>query len=415
MAELQRVGSARVGKEYFSSKHPGVYLQQTFGLPRAVDFWTGVPVFLGVAPKEGPKGRKPYAVVALSLWAHFEHYVGTPDSECYLGYAVRGFFANGGQRCYVVPLENISLDSLTKGLQAIESLNTIDLVCTPDLIKEETAFDLQQMVVDHCQAMGDRFAILDTRKNETCDDVAEQWSAIDGQNGAIYFPWVKVQAFPGATSGDDSHGDPHSRIAGNGSAATQMVPPCGHIAGVYARSDATRGVHKAPANELLEGVVDLERRLTNADQDILNAARVNCLRAFPGRGIRVWGARTLSGQRAWTYINVRRIFLTAARWMQWNMSDIAFEPNDPQLWARVERELTTYFNDQFLAGALKGRTPEEAFYVRCNAETNSPALTESGQVITEIGLAPTVPYEFVVVRLLHGTQGVSISGPTSPE
>jgi phage tail sheath protein FI len=194
-----------------------------------------------------------------------------------------------------------------------------------------------------------------------------------------------------------------------------LVPPSGHVAGIYARTDATRGVHKAPANEVIEGVLRLERNITNADQDYLNPKRVNCLRSFPGRGIRVWGARTLGLYDAWTYVNVRRVFLTAVRWINWHMGAVVFEPNDAKLWARIERDLNTYFIEQYRKGALKGRSPQESFYVKCNAETNPPELRESGQVITEIGLAPANPYEFVVVRLIHGASGVSISGPIRPE
>jgi uncharacterized protein len=406
-------------RPYFSTKAPGVYREKVFRPPRRTFFSTGVPAFLGLLPAtvagkhEKPKPRM------ISLWSHFEQYVIKPAGgklppDCYLAQAIRGFFQNGGHWCYVVVLEDDSAQSLHAGLEAISALNTIDLVCVPDLVssvtksevaferRQEKAFELQQLVVNHCEAMNDRFAILDScydlnaSKSGTKDQVWQQWSEIDGKNGALYYPWVKVRGLTG-------EGKPVA------------VPPCGHVAGVYARTDRERGVHKAPANEILEGVADLERHLTSADQDYLNPKRVNCIRSFPGRGIRVWGARTLSGQTEWSYVNVRRLFLTAVRWMGWNMTDIPFEPNNPSLWARIERELHTYFTDLFRAGALKGRRPEEAFYVKCDAETNSPDLVESGQVVTEIGLAPTIPYEFVVVRLIHGTRGVSITGPARPQ
>ncbi len=382
-----------VNQRYFDTRHPGVYREEKFGSARRMPFYTGVPAFLGLTPTDPRSGisAKRYSPIMLSLWSQFEYHIGRPRADNLLAYAVRGFFANGGERCYVIPLEDNTLLSLIKGLEAIEGLGGIDLVCTPDLVKDrDTAFESQQEVVNHCEALGDRFAILDSRLGDHREQVWEQWSEIDGKSGAIYYPWVKVPGFDGGFD---------------------LAPPCGHVAGVYARTDRLRGVHKAPANELLEGVVGLERILTNLDQDYLNPKRVNCLRSFPGRGIRVWGARTLSGQRAWTYVNVRRLFLTAVRWIDWNMGDVVFETNDSSLWARIERELTTYFNGLFRAGALKGATPQEAFYVKCNAETNPPELRERGQVVTEIGLAPTIPYEFVVVRLIHGARGVTISGP----
>jgi len=383
---------------YFKSKTPGVYLREEFRLPRRRIFDTGVPVLLGLVPHPSERignevKPKPHM---LSLWSHFVPHIGKPD--CNLAYAVRGFYQNGGGRCYVVVLKNDQADGLQDGLDAIAPLNTIDLVCAPDLVKNiatDSTYAMQQLVVNHCEAMGERFAILDSPEGATTKQVGQQWSYIDGNNGAIYYPWLKVRAF------DDS--------------GFVAVPPCGHVAGVYARTDRTRGVHKAPANELLEGVVDLERHLTNADQDDLNPNRVNCLRSFPGRGIRVWGARTLSGQDAWTYVNVRRLFLTAIRWIEWNMQDVVFEPNNQETWAWIERDLRGYFLDLYQQGALKGQTPQEAFYVKCNADTNPLEVRELGRVVTEVGLAPMNPYEFVVVRLIQDASGVTISGPIRPD
>lgn len=401
--------------QYVEAKAPGVYVEDDFQLPRSSPFMTGVPVFLGVPgkppllPGKAPLRKEPrrlYEPMMLSLWSHFERHVGDPESHGYFAYAVRGFFANGGQRCFVVLLPDISVQSLETAFTgiaghpdyALSAMNTVDLVCAPDLVKQEDrklGFELQQMLVDHCETAGDRFAILDSWCSDGSKDVRQQWSEIDGKNGAIYYPWVKVRSFDG-----------HSTV---------LVPPCGHIAGVYARTDQQVGVHKAPANEVLEGVLGLEREISQADQAELNPRRINCLRAFPGRGIRVWGARTLSGNDAWTYINVRRLFLTAVRRIESRAQDVAFEPNEPKLWARIERELESYFMEQFRRGALKGRTPEEAFYVKCNSETNPREVRDAGQIVTEIGLAPGVPFEFVVVRLIQGRGGVSLVGPVQAQ
>jgi uncharacterized protein len=389
--------SAENGNWFFENQAPGLYLQDTFRLPSRSLFSTGVPVFLGLMPgshKSTRQGGKP-AVQMLSLWAQFGSHVGIPANDCWLAYAVRGFFENGGRRCYVVVLKDASIRGLEEGLQTISSMNTIDLVCAPDLVRNrDMAFDLQQMVVNHCGKASDRFAILDSRLGDLNNDVWGQWQAIDGKNGAVYYPWVKVHAFSGVPV---------------------LVPPSGYVAGVYARTDYGRGVHKAPANEVLQGVLGLERLLTNKDQAYLNPRRVNCLRSFPGRGILVWGARTLSGDDTWTYVNVRRLFLTAVRWIDWHMGFAVFEPNDARLWTRIQHELNSYFLKVYRQGALKGRTPQEAFYVKCNAQTNPPEVQDLGQVVTEIGLAPAVPYEFVVVRLIHGANGITISGPVRPE
>jgi hypothetical protein len=383
--------------EHRRRETPGVYRLDTFSFPSRTEFRTGVPAFLGV-PAAMPMGKdgKPHGHPwMLSLWPHYSLYFGGSEGGTgggFLGYAVRGFFQNGGQICYVVPMQENTRAELERALDAIVTLDGIDLVCAPDLaaIQTDSLYDLQQIVMAHCETAGNRFAILDPKAGEPVETAGQQWSAINGINGAIYYPWLQVPG-PGG--------------------ALKTVPPCGHVAGVYARSDRDVGVHKAPANEALEGVAGLERIIGDADQARLNPAGINCIRSFPGRGIRVWGARTLSAHSVWTYVNVRRVFLTAVRWVQWNMRSVVFEPNNPTLWARIERELSTYFVDQFRRGALKGRTPQEAFYVKCDAETNLPEFYERGEVVTEIGLAPSIPFEFVVIRMIHGASGVTINGP----
>jgi uncharacterized protein len=389
--------------ELFDHWAPGVYRSEVFA-PRPSQFSTGIPVFIGTVPNALEDALK--QPPRLHFWPQFKIMVidqGKEIPDCMLAYAVRGFFQNGGRQCYVVPLSETTEATLIGALEKAALLDA-DLVCAPDLTQAPTGSDpskhsLQQILVKHCEDMGDRFAILDSHEGALNKEVGDQWSDIDGRNGAIYYPWLKVRKFEEVKE----------------TTLTKLIPPCGHVAGVYARTDHERGVHKAPANETIEGVLDLERHLSSQDQDFLNPQRVNCIRSFPGRGIRVWGARTLSGQDDWTYINVRRIFLTAVRWINCRMGDVAFEPNDAQLWARIERELNLYFLDLHRRGALKGRDPRKAFYVKCDATLNPREVRDLGQVVTEIGLAPSKPYEFVVVRLIHGMKGVSVSGPIRPE
>ena len=231
--------------------------------------------------------------------------------------------------------------------------------------------------------MRDRLAILDTAPNSSVDSVLDQRRRItqgltEPLNGALYYPWLQT--------GQD-----------------QWVPPCGHVAGIFARTDASVGVFKAPANEEVRDALDLEVAIDKPLQDRLNPEGVNCLRVFPGRGIRVWGARTLNRDPAWRHINVRRLCLTVGRWVDRNMTWAAFEPNDPRLWVRIQRELHPYLTGLWRAGALQGQTPAEGFYVRCDADTNPPETREVGQVVTEIGLAATAPAEFIVVRIIHRT------------
>ena len=381
---------------------PGVYKEEAFS-PPAVELRTGVPAFLGFAARGVVNAPE-----MLTLWAQFEEIFGKPLAGSYLGFAVRGFFENRGELCYVIRLDDkASPDvALSKGLDALEVIETIDLVCAPDIMRPSQPGNIardsgdvrtmmQAAVLKHCDELGDRFAILDSPPYVNVSNMVTypeklRQEGLSGTTGAVYFPWVDV-----------GERDKNGKV--------NFVPPCGHIAGVYARSDRRVGVHKAPANEILEGVLDLEVNLTNRDQDDLNPRGVNCLRAFPGRGIRIWGARTLSSNPAWRYVNVRRLFLTAGRWIEGNMANVVFEPNDPRLWARITRELTGYFNKLFLHGALKGRTPNEAFYVKCDSETNSKEIRYAGMVVTKIGLAMTVPNEFIVLRIIHSDSKTTLS------
>lgn len=390
---------------------PGVYREDIFPAP-AAELRTGVPAFLGYAGEASREAdRVPfYQPWPLTLWPQFVRHFGQPGPDSYLAYTVRGFFENGGELCYVVRLdEKASVQKgLEDGLAALEPLDTIDLVCVPDLAtlaeaKPEEVCRLQRQVLAHCDKLGDRFAILDSQRGDDPEKIKKRpdelrQGGVSGTNGALYFPWIGLGGL------DDT-----------GRRTVRYVPPCGHVAGVYAACDEQVGVHKAPANEELAGVLDLQFKLTDAQQADLNPVGVNCLRAFPGRGIRVWGARTLANpeqDQAWIYVNVRRLFLTAGRWIERAVAGVVFEPNDVRLWVRLERELSAYFSDLFRRGALKGSTEEEAFYVKCDAETNPPGVREAGQVVTEIGLAPASPNEFVVVRLIHGASGLTITGPS---
>ncbi|MEG4347791.1 phage tail sheath subtilisin-like domain-containing protein [Microcoleus sp. A003_D6] len=380
---------------------PGVYLEQIFPAP-SPELITGVPAFLGVTKvKDAEKKEKeedPNQPKLLKLWPQFEQFFVQASSGSYLAHAVRGFFENGGRLCYVVPLQNAEQEALKQGLAAIESLDTIDLVCAPDIMMRSSEShwveEMQTLVLDHCDKMGDRFAILDSLPNK--QEITKQRDSLQSNNGALYFPWIKV--LDPAT--------PTPKLI--------EVPPCGHIAGIYAQSDRTYGFPQTPANYPLEGVLDLSVSLSSDEQDALNPKNnsneppsINCLRVFKGRGIRIWGGRTLSQNPDWQYINVRRLFLTVLRWIERNLEDVVFEPNDFKLWVRIERELTTYLESLLRKGALQGRTPQEAFYIKCDSETNPPEMRDIGTVVTEIGLAPTKPNEFIVVRLIHGTAGVN--------
>ncbi|MGK7877653.1 MAG: phage tail sheath family protein [Xenococcaceae cyanobacterium] len=374
---------------------PGVYREEVFPTPPPV-LLTGVPAFLGYVEKG--EANEPQL---LTLWPQFAENFGATLSDGYLAYAVRGFFENGGSLCYVVPLDR-SGNELASGLEAIAPLNSIDLVCAPDLMRgnppAEQVQQQQKAILEHCQTAGDRFAILDSPFPTVGIDIQQSIAKAIAQrrellspSGALYYPWVKVSNFDAAK-------------------IPVWVPPCGHIAGVYARSDSRIGVYKAPANEILEGVLDLKFNLTDAQQSQLNPLGINCLRSFRGRGIRVWGARTLSNNPNWTYINVRRLILTIGRWLELNLADAAFEPNNLNLWLRIEREINTYLGELLRQGALSGPNEQSAFFVKCDAETNPPEIREAGMAIAEIGIAPAIPAEFITIRIILGASGVTAVG-----
>jgi Bacteriophage tail sheath protein len=371
-------------------KTPGVYREEIFLKPEA-QLPTGVPGFIGFADagsQGGPDFNQP---VALHRKEEFAARFGSRP-ESYLADVVNGFFDNGGVRCYVARAnpDGDRAAALQNAIAALAPLNDLDLVAAPDAMSLRLANDnpdvsaitqVQRQMLAHCAEQGDRLAILDALPGRTAEKVLEQRASLTlGQaepiNGALYYPWLRV-------------------VGG------QFAPPCGHVAGVFSRADGRVGVFKAPANEEVFGVIDLETSIDNSIQDQLNPEGVNCLRAFPGRGIRVWGARTLSRDPNWRYVSVRRLFLTLRRWIDLNMAWAAFEPNETRLWVRIQRELTTYLTKLLRDGALKGATPEQAFFVKCDTETNPPGLREVGQVVTEIGLAPLAPAEFIVVRIIH--------------
>lgn len=371
-------------------KIPGISLSTIIPTPEA-ELLTGVPVFLGLAqPKQENNEPK-----KLSLATQFHDYF-TPVGGSYLLDVLKGFFENGGRLCYVIALANNNLEELKQGLEASEVLENTDLVCVPDVMKGSDdatiVYDMQQAVLEHCDRMGDRFAILDAWNNDI-EKQDEQRKKLSCYNGALYAPWLKIE-------------DPDNP------SIPRSIPPCGHIAGIYATTDRTVGVHGAPANIELEGVLDLSFSLTPTQQQEFNPQNqpgINFIRNLRGRGIRVWGVRTLSSLSEWQYVNVRRLFLTFGRWANQNLGDTVFETNDYRLWVRLERELSIYCESLWQQGALQGAVPQEAFYVKCDKETNPPENRDIGQVVAEVGLAPSIPGEFIQLLLVQSTTGITVT------
>ncbi len=308
-----------------------------------------------------------------------------------LAHAVYGFFNNGGSRCFVVRITDVA--DLDAALAAFATIDEIALVAMPG----NTDAAVRDKLVTHCEKVADRFAILDGPSSS--DDLTDL-TEIPANGGvapkntnfaAWYFPWIKVF-------------DPATKLqtpAGDGSID---VPPSGHLAGVYARVDNERGVHKAPANEAIRGALNVSQPISKADQDGLNPDGVNCIRVL-NSNIYVWGARTVGGDANadLKYINVRRTLLFLRESIDEGTQWVVFEPNEPGLWQKITRNVSAFLTNVWRAGALFGTTPQEAFYVKCDAETNPPEVRELGQVVTEIGVAIVRPAEFVIFRISQFT------------
>jgi hypothetical protein len=314
----------------------------------------------------------------ITSWEQFKNRFGDFQSgNKTLAHAIYGFFNNGGTRCWVVRTDG-SANATIDALAQFEAIDEIALVVVPGA----TDAAVQSAVISHCENMGDRFAILDGQNTATLTPAAIQGQTGDSNYAAMYYP--RIQVF-----------DPDPLV--NGPA---YVYPSGHIAGIYARVDTLRGVHKAPANEVIRGALGVERRLSRADQDGLNPDGINVIRELNGN-ILVWGARTLGGDAngEWKYINVRRLFLFLRESIDEGTQWVVFEPNDTALWSKISRNVTAFLTNVWRSGALFGNSPQEAFYVRCDAATNPPEVRDLGQVVTEIGVAVVKPAEFVIFRI----------------
>ena len=285
------------------------------------------------------------------------------------------------------------------GLGGLEAIEEVTMVSVPDLSAayEQGMLDLEQFqsvqlgIISHCELMGDRMAILDPPPGYNAQQVKEwrvEKAGYDSKYATLYWPRIKVL-------------DPLS-------GQNIFIPPSGHMAGIWARNDNDRGVHKAPANEVVRGAVSIELNITKNEHDLLNPEGINCIRAFPGRGVRVWGARTLSSDPAWKYVNVRRLFNYLEKSILMNTDWVVFEPNDRTLWAKVRRTIASFLVLEWRKGALFGSVPAEAFYVKCDDETNPAEAIDAGQLTCQIGVAPVKPAEFVIFQLSQMQGGVSL-------
>ena len=275
------------------------------------------------------------------------------------------------------------------------------MVLMPDVMAayKQEMLDLDQVkaiqleMIAHCEKMGNRIAILDTPHALDAQGVLDwrvEKAGYDSKFATMYWPWVRMV-------------DP-------GTGEIDFYPPSGAVAGLWGKTDDTRGVHKAPANDVLQSVLDVQLNVTTKEHEDLNPAGINVIRSFPGRGVRVWGARTLSSDDAWRYLNVRRLFNYMEASILGGTQWVVFEPNDLDLWQRITRTIRGFLLGLWRDGALFGATPDEAFYVKCDAETNPPEDVDAGRVTVEIGVCPVKPAEFVVFKLAQlPTGGADVS------
>ena len=388
---------------------PGVYVEEVDSGARPIEaVGTSTAGFVGTAPN--PEAR-PGEAVPIDNWAQFQRlFVREKDETTDLANAVYGFFLNGGSRCYVANIAaGAAIGGKGGGLDALNLIDEIAIIAAPGRTDQASYAAL----LDAAETMKDRVAILDGPA--TVEDVEQLTRAgmvdaggdtagaakpktkgglrprnSDGGYGAFYFPWLRtLDAI-----------DPSKVVS---------APPSGHIAGLFAQTDAARGVHKAPANLSIRGALGLTRIVSRAEHDVLNPAGVNVIRFFSREGIRVWGARTVAPSASnWRYLNVRRLFAMIEESIAINTRWVIFEPNDKPLWNDIKRDIGNFLRLLHSQGALAGERPEQAFFVKCDAETNPPEVVDAGQVVVVIGIAPVKPAEFLVIRIGQSPAGTTV-------
>jgi len=274
-------------------------------------------------------------------------------------------------------------EKIRTGLTAFTEIDDISIVYVPDIHLIDEKDMLRDDILTHCEIMKDRFAILDIYEGQP--EIGKLMIDRPSKYGALYYPWIKIY-------------DPLTK-------KQVSKPPGGYIAGIYARSDTERGVHKAPANELVRGALDLEFQITKQEQGVLNPRGINVIRSFPGRGILVWGARACILDPLWKYINVRRLFIYIEKSIERGTQWVVFEPNNEKLWDRVRATITQFLTGVWRDGALMGTKPEEAFFVKCDRTTMTQDDIDNGRLICIIGIAPVKPAEFVIFRIAQWAGG----------
>jgi len=350
----------------FKIKSPGVYVQNINLQPKSIEgVSTSTVAFLGET-QIGPN-----TPTLITSWKHYQQIFGSYfRSDKFMPYSVEGFFLNGGQRCYVY---NVTNSDYASALSSLEKVEEVSIVYAPNA---QATPDLAAALISHCERLRNRFAILDSIKGQDPSSVSKPG---DSSFAALYYPWIYV------------------READTGPLC--LVPPGGHITGIYAYTDIERGVNKAPANQLVKGAVDLELTMESHQQDILNLQGINCVRKFSGRDILVWGARTLSSDPTWKYVNVRRLLIYLEQSIKKGTAWVTFEPNNATTWAKVKAQTENFLTQIWIKGMLMGASKQEAFFVHCDQTTMNQDDIDNGRTNMLIGIAATKPAEFTIIRV----------------
>ena len=380
--------------EYLS---PGVYVEEVAESTHSISAVSASTA--GIVGQASKRDARVNEAVAVTSWSQFRSiYVGEGDKSTLLAQAVLGFFLNGGARCYIV---NTGADEAIagndKGLDKLEDIDDVSLILAPG----KTDAKSHDALLTSAENTGDRFAILDSPLQLADINLLTQVG--------------KVSATGDAAAGAQKSGA-RGRVSQSGFGAqyafgivttdaldqSKIIKayPSGYVAGIYARTDFVRGVHKAPANEVIRGALDVTQPITKTDQAVLNPAGINALRFFTREGVKLYGARTLAPAASeYRYVPVRRLLTLIRLSIERGTGWVVFEPNDQFLWAKIRRDISAFLTILWRQGALMGTAPEQAFFVKCDRETNPPESINEGRVITEIGVAPVKPAEFVIFRI----------------
>ncbi|MGH9768788.1 MAG: phage tail sheath family protein [Blastocatellia bacterium] len=284
------------------------------------------------------------------------------------------------------------------GLEALGEIDDIAIVALPDggaYSDSETCAQAADRLISHAERLRYRIAVVDAPRGNSMNDIRSFRGRFDSKYAALYHPWIEIF-------------DPTQRPAQGAPPRRLMLPPSGFVTGIYARSDIERGVHKAPANEVVRGLTRFEANINKERQDVLNPEGINALRFFEGRGNRVWGARTISSDPEWKYVNVRRLFIYIEHSIDKGTQWAVFEPNGPKLWANLRQTVEDFLLVLWRDGALLGDKPEQAYFVRCDRTTMTQNDLDNGRLICLIGIAPVKPAEFVIFRIGQWTADAKI-------